>query len=546
MQSIDNLFNCECCGGRLIEIENKKYKCDHCGQIRYIETTASIQIISMLNQANILRNKGEFDDAFDIFNDILSIESENADAYWGMFLSTFGVMHVLDPRTNTYVPTCNRCTECSALEDSNYKKSLQLANTNQAQLFTQTASTIEKIRSSYIKNSKNEKPYDIFICYKRTLSVINGREVYTEDSVCARDIYDILTAKGYKVFFAEKSLQNLAGSEYEPIIYNALKTSKIMLVISSETELINAPWVKNEWLRFIKQMEYDSSKKLIPILFNGMKATSLPDKLKKFQGLEINPHFQTNLLNAVEHSIKSEQIIPPPKPHISFNNENLNKTNRLLEESAVNSSSLSILDTYLNTYTAEKIIIPDSVTDITLGAFSGKKSLKSIVIPNSVTCIGSLVFNECTSLEHITIPNSVTKLGCKAFKSCINLKTITFENNSNLKKLEYKVFSECESLENIIIPNSVTTIESCAFEDCISLKSVVIPHSVNCIEHNIFSNCKNLKHIYYCGNKNDYKKINKGFNNDELERATIYYSATEPVEKGNFWRYIDGKIVVWE
>ena len=59
--------------------------------------------------------------------------------------------------------------------------------------------------------------------------------------------------------------------------------------------------------------------------------------------------------------------------------------------------------------------------------------------------------------------------------------------------------------------------------------------------------CKNLKNIYYCGNKNDYKKINKGFNNDELEKAAIYYySDTKPLEKGNSWRYFDGKIVVWE
>ena len=86
-------------------------------------------------------------------------------------------------------------------------------------------------------------------------------------------------------------------------------------------------------------------------------------------------------------------------------------------------------------------IIPDSVTSIGNGAFSGCSSLSSIVIPESVTSIGDRAFSDCISLSKIVIPSSVTSIGNSAF-------------------------SGCRSLSNIVIPNSVTSIGSDAFAGC--------------------------------------------------------------------------------
>ena len=59
--------------------------------------------------------------------------------------------------------------------------------------------------------------------------------------------------------------------------------------------------------------------------------------------------------------------------------------------------------------------IPNSVTTIGEGAFSGCDSLTSINIPNSVTTIGKDAFSDCISLTSISIPNSVTTIGKSAF-----------------------------------------------------------------------------------------------------------------------------------
>ena len=264
-------------------------------------------MVAILNSANSLRNRGEFDDAYEKFEEVVRKDENNPEGYWGLFLSEYGIMHVQDPVSKKYIPTCNRASGIPTSEDKNFKKALELSNELQRGDYITKAVQLEEIRQKIIDISKSETPYDIFICYKRTQTNENGKESYTEDAINARDIYDILTHKGYKVFFAEKTLQNLAGAEYEPIIFNALNTSKVMLIICSDPAYINAPWVKNEWRRFIKQIEFDETKKIIPVMCGGLKAGSLPDILNKFQGIEMNVNFQTSLLNSVSKLIDNSR-----------------------------------------------------------------------------------------------------------------------------------------------------------------------------------------------------------------------------------------------
>jgi hypothetical protein len=93
--------------------------------------------------------------------------------------------------------------------------------------------------------------------------------------------------------------------------------------------------------------------------------------------------------------------------------------------------------------------IPDSVTGIEWGAFSGCTSLTSITIPNSVTSIGDGAFSGCTSLTSVWIGNSVTSIGDNAFRFCTNLTNVT-------------------------IPNSVTSIGNGAFVSCTRLSAITI------------------------------------------------------------------------
>ncbi len=118
----------------------------------------------------------------------------------------------------------------------------------------------------------------MFICYKETAE--DGSR--TEDSVLAQDVYEALTAKGLKVFFSRITLEDKLGTQYEPYIYAALSSAKVMLAFGTTYEYYDAVWVKNEWSRFLGMMKADKRKVLIPC-FKGLDAYDMP---KEFRGLQ--------------------------------------------------------------------------------------------------------------------------------------------------------------------------------------------------------------------------------------------------------------------
>lgn len=176
-----------------------------------------------------------------------------------------------------------------------------------------------------------------------------------------------------------------------------------------------------------------------------------------------------------------------------------------------------------------EVEIPDGVTSIGEGAFSGCTDLTSITIPNSVTSIGFLAFFRCTSLTSIDIPDSVTGIEANAFQDCSDLTSVNI--GSGLINMEYNPFVLCPSLENIsvaennpnftaesnvlfsknktklikaaeqgvsgtyIIPNSVTSIGESAFSGCTDLTGITIPNSVMSIGTYAFSNCTSLNSV---------------------------------------------------
>ena len=137
--------------------------------------------------------------------------------------------------------------------------------------------------------------------------------------------------------------------------------------------------------------------------------------------------------------------------------------------------------------------IPDSVTSIGGGAFSGCTGLTGITIPDSVTSIGDGAFRECTSLTSVTIPDSVTSIGWGAFNDCTGLTAVTIGNS--VTSIGGCAFQGCTGLTSIIIPDSVTSIDYGAFSCCTWLKSITIPDSVTSIGKSAFNSCTSLTSI---------------------------------------------------
>ena len=194
-----------------------------------------------------------------------------------------------------------------------------------------------------------------------------------------------------------------------------------------------------------------------------------------------------------------------------------------------------------------KLIFDTNVTQIEANKFAGttkfvnkdKEEIKELIIPNSITIIGNGAFSGCSSLNKISIPDSVKEIGSGAFRGCVNLNEVNLPENENFKTVQSYCFSGDTLLKSIDLPDNVTTlkdwcfsatglnsvdlryIESLSgwcFQGCKSLSSVngwsnkltkiglacfensglkeiEIPDSVTVLENSLFNQCQSLKNI---------------------------------------------------
>ncbi|MCI6434583.1 MAG: TIR domain-containing protein [Clostridiales bacterium] len=277
------IIKCKMCGGDLvIEPGSTVAECEYCGSRQTVPTADNEKKLTLFARANRLRSGCEFDKAAGVYESIVADFPEEAEAYWGLVLCKYGIEYVDDPATGKKIPTCHRSSFDSILEDSDFEQALENADAVARKVYREEAKQIEEIRKGIIEVSGREQPYDIFICYKETDE--NGQR--TIDSAIAQDVYDALTAKDYRVFFSRITLEDKLGQEYEPYIFAALNSAKIMLAFGTDYEYFNAVWVKNEWSRFLKLMASDKSKHLIPC-YKNIDAYDMPREFAKLQAQDM-------------------------------------------------------------------------------------------------------------------------------------------------------------------------------------------------------------------------------------------------------------------
>ena len=297
-------FKCKMCGAPLDVKEGQTVvTCEFCQSKQTVANANDDRKENLFNRANSLRSACDFDKAILSYQSILTLFPNEPEAYWGICLCKYGVEYIDDAKTGKKIPTIHRASFNSILKDNDYLSAISYADVVAKEEYEEEAKQIANIQKNYLSISQKEEPFDIFICYKE--SDENGKR--TPDSVMAQEIYSNLTDKGYKVFFARITLENKLGSMYEPYIFAALNSAKIMIVIGTKKEYFEATWVKNEWSRYIDLMRTKPDSYLIPC-YKDMDAYEMPDEFLSLQAQDLSKlGFMQDLIRGIDKIMGKEE-----------------------------------------------------------------------------------------------------------------------------------------------------------------------------------------------------------------------------------------------
>ena len=298
------VIRCKICGGDLNVVDETTVAvCEYCGTRQTLPKVNDEQRAAAFNRGDHFRKISEFDKALSVYERIIAEDDTDAEAHWCAALSRYGIEYVKDPASGKYIPTCHRASYTNFLDDVDYQTAVTNADPIAREQYEQDGRIIAEVQRNIIETVNKEAPFDVFICYKEN----DDRGQRTLDSTLAQDIYYRLTDQGYRVFFSRITLEDKAGQQYEPYIFAALHSAKVMIVIGTRPEFMNAVWVKNEWSRYLALMKNDRSRLLIPC-YRDMDPYDMPEQLSVLQSYDMSRiGFIQDLIRGISKVLEAEK-----------------------------------------------------------------------------------------------------------------------------------------------------------------------------------------------------------------------------------------------
>lgn len=294
-------FVCPTCGSREFSEVDGKLKCKCCLNIYEKNSDESVSFASDLSLADSFRQTADFERAKEIYKKIINEnpDSDITSAYWGLFLCDNNVIFETDGKGDIF-PSFYRVRETRVDDNENYKKAIECSTVYHPEKTASLQDLAEKIeyaRTKYFDIARKCNPFEVFICFKNDLD---------KSTEWARDIYNRFVKK-YNVFFSEETLKDIKSTyrDYEPHIYYALYTAKVMILLCKDRNDIESQWVRNEWYRFSQINERAKLEKaIIPIFIDDFVADDLPDNLWHIQGLRTGKNLLADLENQLNSYFK--------------------------------------------------------------------------------------------------------------------------------------------------------------------------------------------------------------------------------------------------
>lgn len=185
------------------------------------------------------------------------------------------------------------------------------------------------------------------------------------------------------------------------------------------------------------------------------------------------------------------------------------------------------------------VVIPDTVTLIDKGAFTGCINLQTVEMSENLEVIGDGAFWACYSLTEITLPETLHTIDDCAFMTCRNLEHLDIP--SSVRVLGDAAFW-ASGMTELVIPEGITVIPEAAFKGMKNLQKITLPSTITEIEYDAFEGCESLERITL--NEGLVKIGSKAFSGTAIEIITIPSTVTDMYDIG-FSECRNLKIVVF-
>ena len=520
-------LRCTYCGG-LLQDRGDYYVCESCRT--KIKKSAmerlSDQDIFDLNAARQLKKNFRFDEAQAAYDEVLRRNPDCGEAAWGAFLAEYGIEYQVEEQK----PTFHALSDIPGSKSRYYSK---LSPEHKAEVDQK----IEPERLEIMRSVETLPVYDVFL----SLKINDEDDRRTPEHEWAMQLYHDLDKQGYRVFLSTQVLRT-ANFDWEPHIYRAIRTCRIMLVLTSSIDNTNAPWVRNEWRRILSRIRNTPAGEQPPayrVIAKDMNC--VPPALS---GKQVLLHGDMHLLELIESAVKaacpsSEDTKSPTVGHIQVPQSIRNiKHIPLLKELLRDAGFTNIRD------------FPLHDMDGSDGYPWKEGSLASIMVAGADYNFDEnakyfdpatpvLITYHCLSEEAVAEQKNREEAARKEREEvdrraraeaerkareeaerkrkyeqeqakkqplfaydtngCVSL----IDKNTigrvcipeDAKGIAYEGFEECEKITEVIIPDSVTRIGRWAFQGCTDLTSITIPNSVTEIGGFAFSGCTGLTSI---------------------------------------------------
>lgn len=285
-------------------------ECDACDTLNERPVVEGI-MLDHFRRAICQQADGDFYNAEKSYQLVLNSCPDNAEALWNRLLCHYGAVYVNESGKRLWEMHATRTRPLS--EQGDFRRACQLAVPDVRMQYEADAAYIDSTMARIRQRAEKCPPYDVFLCHKTR----DENDGYTEDYNRAYALYNLLTKRGYRVFFAPVEMESVsAGEDYEAAIYHALETARVMLVICSDPQYLTSLWVQSEWKRYLEKIDGGQDKHLIPLLYGGLKAELLPQEFRsrRLQAVVMELDATEKVLSAVGQYVRPKRGVAKRPP----------------------------------------------------------------------------------------------------------------------------------------------------------------------------------------------------------------------------------------